>query len=204
MSNTDITYDPATLTNARESFSGRLLTDSQFGEAVAITGIIAREIRKSGTFKEKLGDYSYAFARSERFDQMKSETVVRDLFKEIHGQTMNQMREALKAREDTLTNEQKQRAYGYAAHVGTMIKEGEKITFNRAFSHQAGELAKHLDITEAGAKSLMKEAFTLREKKDLYEWGKEIEERHYRPQIEAASHQRTLPLSQSKARNRSR
>ena len=45
---------------ARESFSGRLLTDAQFDEAMAITGIIEREIQKIGAFKEKLGDYAYA------------------------------------------------------------------------------------------------------------------------------------------------
>ena len=36
---------------ARESFSGRLLTDAQFDEAMALTGIIEREIRKNGAFR---------------------------------------------------------------------------------------------------------------------------------------------------------
>jgi len=49
--------------SARENFSGRLLTEPQFDEAMAITGIIEREIQRTGTFKEKLGDYAHAFAR---------------------------------------------------------------------------------------------------------------------------------------------
>jgi len=47
------------LTKARESFSGRLLTDAQFSEAIHITEILEREIYKSGRFKDKLSDYSY-------------------------------------------------------------------------------------------------------------------------------------------------
>ena len=70
---------------ARESFSGRLLTNAQFEEAMAITGIIRREIQNSGSFKEKLGDYAHAFARTEKFDVMKAETIIRDLFKARTG-----------------------------------------------------------------------------------------------------------------------
>jgi hypothetical protein len=67
------------LAAARESFSGRLLSDAQFKEAIAITGIIEREIHCSGTFKEKLSDYSYAFARTERFDAAKAEAKKTDV-----------------------------------------------------------------------------------------------------------------------------
>ena len=84
---------------ARESFSGRLLSGSQFGDAMAITEVIQREIWKTGTFKDKLGDYAHAFARSEKFDAMKAETIVRDLFRERTGKTMNQLREELLDRE---------------------------------------------------------------------------------------------------------
>ena len=87
---------------ARESFSGRLLTDAQFDEAMALTGIIEREIKKNGAFKEKLGDYAHAFSRTEHFVSAKAETVVRDLFKARTGMTMNQMREELMERVKTL------------------------------------------------------------------------------------------------------
>lgn len=170
---------------ARESFSGRLLTDAQFDEAIAVTGVIEREIRKSGAFKEKLGDYAYAFSRSEKMDAAKAETVLRDLFKARTGQSMNQMREAFAEREEKLTATQKKPAYDYAIAVGDMIEKGNKISFNRAFAHQGQEMANELGITDAGAKRLMKEAFTDARGGDLYDWGKELEEKFYRPQIEA-------------------
>ena len=170
---------------ARESFSGRLLTNAQFDEAIAITGIVEREIKKSGSFKEKLGDYAYAFARTEQFDAMKAETVIRDLFKVRTGQTMNEMREEYAKREENLPDPDRRLGLEYARAVGTMIEEGTRINFNRAFAHQAQELAGELKITDAGAKRLMKEEFAAAEKRELYDWGKDLEDKHYRPQIEA-------------------
>jgi len=66
----------------REHFSARLLRDDTFQDAVAITEIMEREINRTGTFKEKLSEYSIALARSERFDTMKAEGIIRDLFKD--------------------------------------------------------------------------------------------------------------------------
>ncbi len=186
-------YDPKEMDRvmeARESYSGRLLTDMQFDEGMAITGILEREIRKSGKFKEKLGDYAYALSRSEKFDVMKAETVIRDLFKIRCGQSMNEMREAYRAQEENLTEEQKRQAYQHAAEVGAMIREGDKMTFHRAYAHQASVMADELNITHAGAKALMKEKFQIKEGKDLYEWGKELEEEYYRPQVEAEKKER--------------
>lgn len=171
--------------DARESFSGRLLSNPQFDEAMAITGIIEREILKSGAFKEKLGDYAYAFARTENFDALKAETIIRDLFKARTGRSMNEMREALVEREEKLTDHQKRSAFDYASGVGDMIETGNKISFNRAFTHQAQALATELGITDVGAKRLMKDAFSAASGKDLYEHGKALEEKFYRPQIEA-------------------
>ena len=114
------------IAQARESFSGRLLNDAQFNEAIAITGIIEREIKRSGTFKEKLGDYSFAFARSERFDAMKAEAVLRDLFKERTGQSMNQMREGLVENEQKLTDDQRQQAYQATCDIAPMMEQGTK------------------------------------------------------------------------------
>jgi len=203
----NITYDPkemANVTKARESFSGRMLTDPQFDEAMAITGIIEREINRTGKFKEKLGDYSYAFARSEKFDVMKAETIIRDLFKERTGMTMNQMREALVKREEELTDTQKRGAHIHAVEVGRMIEQGNKMPFHRAYAHQAKELAIELNITETGAKKLMKEEFKNIEGKELYDTGKEMEEKYYRPQIEAEKQQREEARSQEKSYQRVR
>lgn len=184
----DYFYDPKEkdrVMEARESFSGRLLTDPQFDESMAITGIIEREIKKSGAFKDKLGDYAYAFARTEKIDAGKAETVLRDLFKARTGQSMNQMREALAEREAKIAEPDRKLAYDFALAVGDMIEKGDKINFNRAFAHQGQELANELGITDAGAKRLMKEEFKAAEGSELYDWGKELEERFYRPQIEA-------------------
>ncbi len=188
---------------ARDSYSGRLLTNSQFDEAMSITGIMEREIKKNGTFKQKLGDYAQAYARTEKFDHMKAETTIRELFTARTGQTMNQMREALIKREDTLlgregksspdqkavepqiSDSEKQRAYHAAMDVGGMIEKGDKIAFYRAYTHQSSELAQELGITENGAKVLMKDQFEQIEKNDIYKWGKELEEKYYRPQIKA-------------------
>ena len=191
--------------SARDSFSGRLLTDSQFDEAMSVTGIIEREIKKTGAFKEKLGDYATAFARTEKhITSMKAEVVIRDLFKERCGQTMNQMREGLASREEALTDTQKQEAGDYAKQVGTMIKEGNKMPFHRAYAHQAEQMADKLNITDAGAEFFMREAFKATEGKELYDWGKEMEKQYYTPQIEAEKQQREANRSQSRSYQHSR
>ncbi|UES36691.1 hypothetical protein [Roseibium aggregatum] len=193
-------YDPKEMERmavARESFSGRLLTDSQFDEAIAITGIIEREINKSGAFKEKLQDYSFAYARTEKFDQMKAETIVRDLFKARTGMTMNQMREKLKSNEEALSQQQKQTAFGYARDVEAMVRDGHKMSFYRASAHQAQQMAVNLNITELSAKRLISEAFSVQNGRDFYEWGKDLDTQYYRPQIEAEKQRSQQPRQQS-------
>lgn len=198
-------YDPKEqnhIAEARESFSGRMLTNRQFEDAMAITGILEREIKATGKFKEKLSDYAVAMARTEKFDVMKSETIIRDLYKVRTGETMNQTREKLMEREANLTDEQKHGAYKHAKEVGQMIEDGNKISFHRAYAHVANDLAGELGITDAGAKTLMKEALKSVEDKDLYDWGKEQEEKYYRPQIEAEKQQREASRTQSRPRQR--
>lgn len=179
---------------ARDSYSGRLLTDDQFDEAIAITGIMEREIKKSGSFKQKLGDYAYTFSRNEKFDALKAEETVRDLFKARTGKTMNQMRETFLEREKKLFTKQDNHKLSKADQkkiinategLGRMIKDGDKMPFYRAYAHQAAELANELEITDAGAKTLMKSEFKEKEGRELYDWGKEIEAQYYQPQIEA-------------------
>lgn len=171
--------------DVRETYSARLLSNSQFDEAVAITSIIEREILRSGTFKEKLADYAHAFARTEKFDSGKAETMIRDIFRSRVGQSMNDMREKLMQREETLTPQQKTLGVHFAKATGEMIETGDKITFSRAFAHQGELLGRELGITDAGAKRLMKEEFQAVEGADFYQWGKDIEETFYRSQIEA-------------------
>lgn len=176
---------------ARESFAGRLLTDTQFDEAMAVTGIVESEIYKSGKFKEKLGDYAHAFSRTEKFDAMKAESTLRDLFKARTGQSMNQLREELMDRENALDDTINEQVKDITREIGPMIKNGTKITFHRAYEAQAGVLASDLGITNAGAKRLMTETFRQEAGSELYEWGKDLEEKYYRPQIEAEKKART-------------
>ncbi len=186
----------------RESFSGRILNNRQYEDGIAITGIMEREIKANGKFKEKLSDFAVAFARTEKFDVMKAETIIRDLYKARTGETMNQTREKLMDREATLTENEKHGAYKHAKEVGQMIEDGNKISFNRAYSHVASNLASELGITEVSAKSLMKESFESVESRDFYDWGKEQEEKYYRPQIEAEKQQREASRTQSRPRQR--
>lgn len=193
------------LAQARDSYSGRLLTDAQFDEAVAITGVIEREILKNGKFKEKLGDYAYAFSRTEKFDALKGEEIIRDLFKARTGQTMNQLRESLMVRENdidrrddtgldrnaegprdlSLSISEKDQAYRAATDAGRMVKEGNKMPWHRAYRHQAATLARELGTTDRFAGTVMDNQFRHAENQPLYDWGKALEEKYYRPQIEA-------------------
>ena len=186
-------YDPKErdrIAEARESFSGRLLTNSQFDEAMMITGILEREIHRSGSFKDKLGDYAYAMARSEKMDAVKAETIVRDLFKARTGQTMNQMREGLAERQDKLPKEALDKAYQYAADIGDMVRDGNKMSFYRAYAHQAEALAREFNVTDAGAKDMMHRTFKETEDRELFDWGKELDDQYYRPQIDAEKKER--------------
>lgn len=187
--------------SARESFSGRLLTDRQFDEAMAITGIIEREIATTGAFKEKLGDYAYAFARSQKFDAVRAESVIRDLFKERTGQSMNDMRKAFAERAEKLTDEQKRTAYDHACGIGDMVENGNKISFYRAFAHQAQTMANAIGVTDAYAKSLMVEEFRAVESTELFDWGKQLDEQFYSPQIEAEKAEREASRERGRSRS---
>lgn len=176
---------PAWWQTARESFSGRLLTNRQFADAIAVTEILEREIRNTGAFKEKLADYAHAMARTERFDATKAETIIRDLFRERTGQTMNQLRERLAEREEKLGPAEKARALTQVLAIPGIVEVGDKLTFNRVLAAQAEDYADSQGITQAKARSLMAEAFEKAEGKSLYDWGKELDQQHYTAQVEA-------------------
>ena len=190
------------IADARETFSGRLLTETQFSDAIAITNIIENEIYDSGTFKEKLADYAYAFARTEKFDVVKAETTLRDLFKERTGQTMNQLRETLMDREDEVDDgggEESAKEATRAIH--TMIKDGDKVSFHRAYDYQASLMASVWGITNTGAKRIICETFRKQAEGELYDWGKNLEDKYYRPQIEAEKAERQQSRKQSHSKS---
>ena len=188
--------------NSRETFTGKNLTESQFEESWMIAGIMEREIRRSGSFKEKLGDYAYAFARSEKFDAMKAETIIRDQFKARYDRTMNQMRTALKDREANLGQQETNQALRHAQNVEATITKGQSMPFYRAYDYQAAQLARSLDITETGAKTLMKEQYRHHAGEELYDHCKAIEIKHHRPELEAQQKQHQEFPRQSRARQR--
>lgn len=193
--------------DARESFSGRLLTDRRFEDAIAITGIVERRIKEAGVFKDCLGDFSNAMARSERFDIMKADTILRDLFKIRTGVTMNQMRETLMENEQKLFDRennpaeaQRQKAYMAANAIGKMVEEGTKMTFGRARAYEASQLATELNISDIGAEKFIGEVFKETENAEFSDWGKELDDKFYRPQIDAEKQQRREEKTYSRSR----
>ena len=52
------------LAAARQSFTGKSLSNAQFDTAVALSIVVNRELSRSGKFREVLTDYAHAFARS--------------------------------------------------------------------------------------------------------------------------------------------
>ncbi len=188
------------VSKARNSFSGVLLTDAQFDEFVAVVAILEREIRTTGTFKDKLDGYAHAIARSQRMDDAKANTISRDLFKEITGQTLNQMRAELMQNEKDkeASPEYRQDAYEAACEIGPMVETGEKMTSHRAYAFQADFVAAQHGVTAAGAKRIMAEEFEGAENRTLYDWGKELDDKYYRPQIEAAKKEREARRAQER------
>ena len=198
---TDI--EQPTKTEARASFTGKTLTHSQFEKAYAIAGIIHAEIRRTGSFADPLTHFSHAFKCGERFDTLRSESIVRDIFKARYGQTMNQMREALLNRETEIGDNARTLALKQAESIETLIRDGETMPFYRAYDEAATSLAETLDITQSGAKEMMKSAYSEAHGKDLYETGKAWEKAYHEPVREAARHERAAARSQMKSRNRS-
>ena len=176
---------------ARLSFSGRLLTDRQFNDAIAITGIIERRIHEVGKFQDTQNDFANAFARTERFDAMRADGIIRDLFRIRTGVTMKQMMDGLIEKERSLFDREnnhaqteRTQAYEAALDVGDMVETGKLMSANRAYAHVAANLATQLGITHVGAKILMSESFEETENQSLREWMKDLDKDYFKPQIE--------------------
>jgi len=176
---------------SRESFSGRMLTNRLHADFVAVTKIIERGIHDSGTFVDQLGDYSYAIARSQRFNATKAETILRDLFRERTGQTMNQLREQLVQREESLTPTEKSRGLIFGAEIAGIVEVGDKLTFNRVLAEQAERYGDELGITHAKARGIIAEAFEAVEDSSIYDWGKELDKRFFQAQVDAQKAERS-------------
>lgn len=193
--------DATAATNVRESFTGQSLTESQIEESSAIAGILRGKIRKSGKFIKPLTKYSEAFASDNKFDVLRAETIIRDVFKALYGQTMNQMRVDLAEREAIIRETGEDQALHHARSIGTKISEGETMPRYRAFDEAAREMAQQHSITEVGAMDMMKDAFAKAEGRDLFNYCKELEQQFHVPKREAeyATRQKTRKQSQSRA-----
>ena len=166
------------------------LSDSQGSESKALAAILHRAIRKTGSFPQKLTAYSLSFAGTEKFDQMKGETIIRAQFEATYGETMNQMRERLLGNEARLGLTAREDALAAARTIEPMICEGQTMPFYLAFDKAGCTLAEKLDITETAAKSLMKSVFQEVEGRDLYETSKALEKTYHEPAREAARQSR--------------
>jgi len=175
---------------ARESFTGQNLTESQTDIVAGLTGIIDRHIQKTGSFREPLTDYAHAFARSEKFDAMKGEMIIRDFYTARYGRTMNATREALLENEKILPETAREQALQSARQTLDAISQGETEPFYKTYDREGSGLARSLNITERGAKNLMTENYRTVEGRELYETGKALEEKYHRPKIEAARQER--------------
>lgn len=191
------------LTAARESFSGKSMTEGQLKEAVAIAAIIHGEIHRSGSFIEKLTDYAHAFARNERFDATRGEKILRDIYTAVQGQSMNQTRETLIAKEEQLKETPDPAVLVHAEQVERLIQDGPTQPFYKAYDQAAVSLAEKLGVTQNGAKAMMKDSFAQHHGKDLYEHGKEIEEAYHKPVREAEIAARKAEQLQFRSQSRS-
>ncbi|MEL7444325.1 MAG: hypothetical protein AAGK02_00755 [Pseudomonadota bacterium] len=189
---------------ARESFHGRGLTDGQFQEAWAIAGIIHGKIHQTGSFRDPLTDYAHAFARAQKFDALRGEAIIRDVYAGRQGQTMDQTRKQLDAAAEALPDIAKTRALDCAEAIGQLIQAPPTQPFYKAYDRAAVTLAKELNITQTGAKALMKEVFEAHHQKDLYAHGKEIEAAYHKPVRDAEIAERKAEQSQSRSRSQSR
>lgn len=186
---------------ARESFFGRTLTDSQFTEAWAIAGILRGEIERSGSFREPLTDYAHAYARNEKFDALRGEASIRDVYQGRYGESLNQTREALLEVEKALPKAAQARALAQAETVGELIQAAPTQPFYQAYDRAAVALSRELKITQLGAKALMKDAYQAQHGRDLYEVGKELEAAHHRPVREAQIAERKAEQLQARGQS---
>ena len=198
--------DHGIVTKIRESFSARLLTDPQFEEFASICGILHREIHRSGSFIEKLETYAFAVSRAEKgINAAKADTILRDIFKGLFGQSLDQLRKQLLKTQEELDEEQVSVGLDFAYATLQQIEDSAQeaksadgsarpgtkaVPFYRAYAEQAALMATELGITDVFAKKLISEQFEAAEAREFYEEGKQFEDKFYRPQIEAEKRNR--------------
>ena len=186
-------HDAAVERNAR-------LTDSQRYESAAVVGILHRELHKTGKYADRLDHYAHAFALGQPFKQDRADYVLRDQYEVTYGQSLKNTQDKLFEREAVLRESGQEQALYHAHTVETMIQDGDTMPFYLAFDRAAVEMARKHDITEAGAKSMMKTAYSRETGRDLYEVGKELEREFHTPKREEMRQVRETSRGQSRHR----
>jgi hypothetical protein len=176
----------------RKKHTSKWLTSSQFDELHLMVQILDREIRRSGTFKEKLLDLAHDHARSHRYEPVQAETMLRDLYFATYGISLHQRHTWMVEGEKKLGDQLKEKALEAANTVPSRIKDGNTLPAYRAIDDGAVDLASDLYITERTAKRAMFEAYKEATGKDLYRLAKELEEEHHVPVREKERLQRRL------------
>lgn len=125
-----------------------------FWQVVACLTLKVREFLKyviaealgtiSLTNKRSKCAHAYAYARSEKFDALRGEVILRDVYAGPYGQTLNQTREGLKAAQDNLPNIVKTRALDCVESIGALIQAAPTQPFNQAHDRAAVTLASEL------------------------------------------------------------
>ena len=134
---------------------------------------------------------------------MRGETIIRDIYAARYGRTMNQTREGLLERESTLREAGQDQALHHARSIEGMIKEGKTMPFYRAYDHAAVSMAEQHNITETGAKKMMKTAYREAAGMELYDTGKALEKAHHEPVKEAQRQERAANRNQARTQPRS-
>ena len=202
MSPTDhVTIEPNQA--ARNSFNGRTATETQLTKAWAIAEVLRAEIQQEGTFRDALTDFSHAFARGEKFDALRGEAILRDVFEGRYGQTLNAYRETLEQNQKSLTETAQARALVCAETIGELIQQSPTQPYYRAHDKTAVTLAGELGVTQKFAKRFMSETFEAKHGKELYAHGKEIEEAYHKPVREAEIAARKAEKLQTHSRSQS-
>lgn len=167
------------------------LTSAQRHNASAIASIIKRQIERTGSFKDVLTDYAHAYARNERFDAQKADVIIRDMFEDEFGQTMNDMLTQQREREQNLPTSAREDALERAKSVLTNVENGQATPLYRAVDEEATTMATDYSISESAVKRLMNEVFEEVEGHSFYQLGKQAEEARYTRQAEPDQPERT-------------
>jgi len=120
---------------------------------------------------------------------------------------MFQLCEDLKATEEALTDAAKSDIVDAIQDIEIMMVDGDKITFNRALASVAQDMADRFQVKDIFIIRFMAEAYKQNASdgsSDFWAFGQQLNETHYRPQIEAEKQERASSKTSTTARSYSK